>query len=286
MADEDKHQLIRSLKREFDAKQAQLRNVSVVSIMLFSCTVQVAGPLRHCSLPRHRRCRRHPNPFRLPPTLCRWRHRGVRWSRSCVEQHTLQRNWMSCQRMWGPTVQWARRECSSMPPLVTGGSVRWGSCAVNSVGDAGELIVCSRRVACPFANMRLPLRHILPPNASPPCHDHLGRMRLPCFMSTSPRPLAAAALSTVWRSTHRPQQLCIAGGSPASSLGLVALLAPPPGCRYFLQPKAAIMEHLEEAVKGSDGELKKLSASREAVAKSADGLRGELNELIASLRRR
>lgn len=27
MADEDKHQLIRSLKREFDAKQAQLRNV-------------------------------------------------------------------------------------------------------------------------------------------------------------------------------------------------------------------------------------------------------------------
>lgn len=29
MADEDKHQLIRGLKQEFDAKQAQLRNVSV-----------------------------------------------------------------------------------------------------------------------------------------------------------------------------------------------------------------------------------------------------------------
>ncbi len=34
MADEDKHQLIRSLKREFDAKQAQLRNVRE-----FSCNV-------------------------------------------------------------------------------------------------------------------------------------------------------------------------------------------------------------------------------------------------------
>lgn len=46
------------------------------------------------------------------------------------------------------------------------------------------------------------------------------------------------------------------------------------------------MEHLEDAVKGSDGELKKLSASKEAIAKAADGLRGELNELIGSLRRR
>ena len=33
-------------------------------------------------------------------------------------------------------------------------------------------------------------------------------------------------------------------------------------CSYFLQPKAAIMSHLEEAVKGSDGELKKLNSSR------------------------
>lgn len=57
------------------------------------------------------------------------------------------------------------------------------------------------------------------------------------------------------------------------------------GKAYFLLPKASIMGHLEEAVKGSDGELKKLSGSREALAKSADGLRGELNELISSLRR-
>lgn len=33
-------------------------------------------------------------------------------------------------------------------------------------------------------------------------------------------------------------------------------------CRYFLQPKAAIMSHLEDAVKGSDSELKKLNSSR------------------------
>ncbi|KAL4430589.1 hypothetical protein ABPG77_005829 [Micractinium sp. CCAP 211/92] len=58
------------------------------------------------------------------------------------------------------------------------------------------------------------------------------------------------------------------------------------GKAYFLQPKAAIMGHLEESVKGSDGELKKLSASREALAKAADGLRSELTELIGSLQRR
>ncbi|KAL4436924.1 hypothetical protein ABPG75_004063 [Micractinium tetrahymenae] len=57
------------------------------------------------------------------------------------------------------------------------------------------------------------------------------------------------------------------------------------GKAYFLQPKAAIMGHLEEAVKGSDGELRKLSASREAIAKSADSLRSEINELIGALRR-
>lgn len=45
------------------------------------------------------------------------------------------------------------------------------------------------------------------------------------------------------------------------------------------------MAHLEEAVKTSDGELKKLGGSRDALAKRQEGLRGELNELIASLRR-
>ncbi|EFN55572.1 hypothetical protein CHLNCDRAFT_134062 [Chlorella variabilis] len=57
------------------------------------------------------------------------------------------------------------------------------------------------------------------------------------------------------------------------------------GKAYFLQPKSAIMGHLEEAVRGSDGELKKLSSSREALAKAADSLRGELTEVVASLRR-
>ncbi|KAI7843153.1 hypothetical protein COHA_003324 [Chlorella ohadii] len=57
------------------------------------------------------------------------------------------------------------------------------------------------------------------------------------------------------------------------------------GKAYFLQPKAAVMSHLEEAVKGSDSELKKLNSSREALAKRQDGLRGELNELISQLRR-
>lgn len=45
------------------------------------------------------------------------------------------------------------------------------------------------------------------------------------------------------------------------------------------------MGHLEEAVRGSDGELKQLTASREALAKRQEGLRGDLNELISSLRR-
>ena len=56
-------------------------------------------------------------------------------------------------------------------------------------------------------------------------------------------------------------------------------------CSYFLQPKAGIMGHLEEAVKASDGELKKVSASREALAKSQESLRKELTELITALRR-
>ena len=45
------------------------------------------------------------------------------------------------------------------------------------------------------------------------------------------------------------------------------------------------MGHLEESVKASDAELKKMAASREALAKSQESLRGELNELITSLRR-
>ncbi|PSC70188.1 prefoldin subunit 1 [Micractinium conductrix] len=57
------------------------------------------------------------------------------------------------------------------------------------------------------------------------------------------------------------------------------------GKAYFLQPKAEVMGHLEEAVKGADGELKKLTANREVVAKAAEGLRGELTELIGQLRR-
>ena len=56
-------------------------------------------------------------------------------------------------------------------------------------------------------------------------------------------------------------------------------------CSYFLQPKASIMGHLEEAVKASDAELKKVSASREALAKSQESLRKELTELITALRR-
>jgi hypothetical protein len=45
------------------------------------------------------------------------------------------------------------------------------------------------------------------------------------------------------------------------------------------------MGHLEEAVKASDAELKKVSASREALAKSQESLRKELTELITALRR-
>ncbi|KAL4858182.1 hypothetical protein ACK3TF_001674 [Chlorella vulgaris] len=57
------------------------------------------------------------------------------------------------------------------------------------------------------------------------------------------------------------------------------------GKAYFLQPKAAIMGQLEEVVKGSDAELKKLSSSREVLSKSTDSLRAELTELITSMRR-
>lgn len=45
------------------------------------------------------------------------------------------------------------------------------------------------------------------------------------------------------------------------------------------------MGHLEEALKASDAELKKLGASRDALAKRQEGLRTELTELISSLRR-
>jgi hypothetical protein len=45
------------------------------------------------------------------------------------------------------------------------------------------------------------------------------------------------------------------------------------------------MGHLEEAVKAADAELKKVSASREALAKSQESLRKELTELITALRR-
>jgi hypothetical protein len=62
-------------------------------------------------------------------------------------------------------------------------------------------------------------------------------------------------------------------------------LRPASWCRYFLQPKAAVMAQLEETVRGSDAELKKLGSSREALVKATESLRGELTEIISSLRR-
>ena len=56
--------------------------------------------------------------------------------------------------------------------------------------------------------------------------------------------------------------------------------------RYFLQPKGGIMKHVEEVVKASDTDLKRLGTSREALAKTQEGLKKEITELLASLRRR
>lgn len=82
----------------------------------------------------------------------------------------------------------------------------------------------------------------------------------------------------------RPHPTALAS-TPACRL---PVLSPRPALlprSYFLQPKAAVMGHLEEALKGSDAELKKLNASRDALAKRQEGLRAELTELITSLRR-
>lgn len=113
------------------------------------------------------------------------------------------------------------------------------------------------------------------------------QLRLVCpFTWVSMRAAGQAISTSVLHAQH-----CLARRLPrrphaCTPTPWLARPAGPPPCRYFLQPKGAIMEHLEDAVKGSDGELKKLSASKEAIAKAADGLRGELNELIGSLRRR
>lgn len=56
-------------------------------------------------------------------------------------------------------------------------------------------------------------------------------------------------------------------------------------CRYFLQPKGAVMAQLEEMVNGSDAELKKLGSNREVLVKATESLRSELTEIITSLRR-
>lgn len=45
------------------------------------------------------------------------------------------------------------------------------------------------------------------------------------------------------------------------------------------------MGHLKEIVDNSDAELKRTGGARDALAKRQEGLRGELHELIAQLRK-
>jgi hypothetical protein len=55
-------------------------------------------------------------------------------------------------------------------------------------------------------------------------------------------------------------------------------------CRYFLEPKPALMEHLEEAMRNTDADLKRITATRDAVAKAQAELQGELQELMKTMR--
>ena len=45
------------------------------------------------------------------------------------------------------------------------------------------------------------------------------------------------------------------------------------------------MGYLEGSVKGSDAEVKRLAASRDALVKSQEGLKAEITELIQARRR-
>ena len=89
---------------------------------------------------------------------------------------------------------------------------------------------------------------------------------------------AAAAIAAGARRDRGQPAIACAGSRPPPP--------PPPRCSYFRQSKATVMERMEEAVRGSDGELKRLAASREALQRTGEGLRSEMQELLASLRRR
>jgi len=56
-------------------------------------------------------------------------------------------------------------------------------------------------------------------------------------------------------------------------------------CRYFLEPKAALMSYLEEVVNAADAELKSAGTARASLASTQESLAKEMNELLASLRK-
>ena len=52
--------------------------------------------------------------------------------------------------------------------------------------------------------------------------------------------------------------------------------------RYFLDPKASVMAHLQDVVEIADKELKNASTAKEGLIKATDGYVKELNELLSS----
>jgi prefoldin subunit 1 len=58
------------------------------------------------------------------------------------------------------------------------------------------------------------------------------------------------------------------------------------GKAYFLEPKAAMMAHLQEVVEKADKELKAAAASREGLVAAQEGFAKELNELLGAGKRK
>jgi chaperonin cofactor prefoldin len=54
------------------------------------------------------------------------------------------------------------------------------------------------------------------------------------------------------------------------------------GKAYFLEPKAAMMSHLQEVVERADRELKAASTSKEGLVAAQEGFAKELNELLGA----
>jgi len=122
MADEDKHQLIRSLKQEFDAKQAQLRNVSVGQRMGSlrgdcgagskpgSSLVQSLPPCCRLHLPMPEALVFEPAPAQALPHLGKNGTLVIRAKGRCM--HAQQRHSCTCTRAFVPPPAHA---CSSTP---------------------------------------------------------------------------------------------------------------------------------------------------------------------------